>query len=224
MIGVDSYYSRPEVSNSDLSALKNYFMPKDYVMDATAAYRFGNLIDAMITEAHRCDHYNLRVDGEQFLQHEWEHAGIMRKEFLKDPLAAQMLKIASGQCVKSGIVKLDFEGIFFELLMRCKYDLWSDALRYGGDIKSTTATTQKQFEEACYHFDYDRQRAVYMTLSGAKKDVIIGISKVNFKVFKLYINTETEFYKSGMGKFRELAFKYWTLFGDVKMEDKQLCV
>jgi hypothetical protein len=59
MIGQDPYYSRPEVSNSDLSALKNYFMPKDYVMDVTAAYRFGNLIDSLITEAHRCDHYNL---------------------------------------------------------------------------------------------------------------------------------------------------------------------
>lgn len=50
------------------------------------------------------------------------------------------------------------------------------------------------------------------------KDVIIGISKVNLKVFKLFINRESEFYKSGMQKFRELGFKYWTLFGDVTME------
>lgn len=218
MIGQDPYYNRPEVSNSDLSALKNYFMPKDYVMDVTAAYRFGNLIDSLITEPNRCDHYNLRVDGEQFSRNEWDHASLMRKEFLRDPMAAQMLNLAKGQCVKSGIVKLDYEGIDFELLMRCKYDLWSDQLRYGGDIKSTTATTQKQFEDACYHFDYDRQRAVYMNLSGAQKDVIIGISKVNLKVFKLFINRESEFYKSGMEKFREIAFKYWTLFGDVKTE------
>jgi hypothetical protein len=217
MIGQDSYYSRPEVSNSDLSALKNYFMPKDYVMDVTAAYRFGNLIDAMITEAHRCDHYNLRVDGEQFSYTEWAHAGEMRKAFLKDPFAQQIMKVCSGQAVKHGIVKLDYEGIFFELFMRCKYDLWADVLRYGGDIKSTTATTQKQFEEACRHFDYDRQRAVYMTLSGAQKDVLIGISKVNLKVFKLFIDRKSEFYLSGMQKFRELAFKYWTLFGDVTM-------
>jgi hypothetical protein len=118
---------------------------------------------------------------------------------------------------ETGIVKLDYEGIFFELTMRCKYDLWADVLRYGGDIKSTTATTQKQFEEACRHFDYDRQRAVYMTLSGAQKDVLIGISKVNLKVFKLFIDRKSEFYLSGMQKFRELAFKYWTLFGDVTM-------
>jgi len=217
MIGQDSYYSRPEVSNSDLSALKNYFMPKDYVMDVTAAYRFGNLIDAMITEAHRCDHYNLRVDGEQFSRTEWAHAAEMRKAFLKDPFAQQIMKVCSGQAVKAGIVQLDYEGIFFELMMRCKYDLWADALRYGGDIKSTTATTQKQFEEACRHFDYDRQRAVYMNLSGAEKDVLIGISKVNLKVFKLFIDRKSEFYLSGMQKFRELAFKYWTLFGDVTM-------
>jgi hypothetical protein len=217
MIGQDPYYSRPEVSNSDLSALKNYFMPKDYVMDVTAAYRFGNLIDSLITEAHRCDHYNLRVDGEQFSYTEWAHASEMRKAFLKDPFAQQIMKVCSGQAVKTGIVKLDYEGIFFELMMRCKYDLWADVLRYGGDIKSTTATTQKQFEEACRHFDYDRQRAVYMTLSGAQKDVLIGISKVNLKVFKLFIDRKSEFYLSGMQKFRELGFKYWTLFGDVTM-------
>jgi hypothetical protein len=111
MIGQDPYYSRPEVSNSDLSALKNYFMPKDYVMDVTAAYRFGNLIDSLITEAHRCDHYNLRVDGEQFSYTEWAHASEMRKAFLKDPFAQQIMKVCSGQAVKTGIVKLDYEGI-----------------------------------------------------------------------------------------------------------------
>jgi hypothetical protein len=141
----------------------------------------------------------------------------MRKAFLKDPFAQQIMKVCSGQAVKHGIVKLDYEGIFFELFMRCKYDLWADVLRYGGDIKSTTATTQKQFEDACYHFDYDRQRAVYMNLSGAEKDVLIGISKVNLKVFKLFIDRKSEFYLSGMQKFRELGFKYWTLFGDVTM-------
>lgn len=213
---LDTYYTRSEASNSDLSALKNYFMPRDYVMDATAAYRFGNLIDALITEKHRCDHYSMRVDDEQFNRTEWDHAILMKRSFDKDPFCQQILKVCSGQAVKVGMVKLHYSGIDFELMMRCKFDLWSDALNYGGDIKSTTAETQEQFEAACRHFDYDRQRAVYMTLSGAQKDMLIGISKKNLKVFKIPINRDSEFFKSGMEKFQELAFRYWTLFGDIK--------
>jgi hypothetical protein len=216
MIGFDEYYSRSEVSNSDLSALKNYFMPKDFVMDATAAYRFGNLIDAMITEAHRVDHYRMRVDNEQFNPEEWNKALKMKEAFMKDPECIRLHKLCSGQAVKVREVEIDYDGFKFTLPMRCKYDLWSDQLNWGGDLKSTTATTQAQFEAACNYFDYDRQRAVYMTLSGATRDVLIGVSKVNYKVFKIYINQESEFYLSGMQKFKELAFRYWMLFGDVK--------
>lgn len=215
MIGFDEYYSRPEVSNSDLSALKNYFMPKEYQVDVTQAYRFGNLIDAMITERHRCDFYSMKVDDERFTVKEWDQALAMRSAFEKDPFCQQLLQIIKGQAVKTKQVDLLHNGIPFSLPMRCKYDLWSDPLAWGGDIKSTTATSQRQFEQACEYFDYDRQRAVYMTISGAEKDVLIGISKVNFKIFKIHITRQSDFFLSGMQKFQELAFMYWKLFGEL---------
>lgn len=216
MLGFDPYYSRSEVSNSDLSALKNYFMPKDYVMDATAAYRFGNLLDAMVTESHRCDHYRMRVDNEQFTSEEWHKALKMKEAFFKDVQAATLHKLCSGQAVKVREVEIEYEGFKFSIPMRCKYDLWSDHIKYGADLKSTTATTQAQFEAACEYFDYDRQRAVYMTIAQCDKDILIGVSKINNKVFKIHINKETEFYQRGLEKFKELAFQWWTLFGDVK--------
>jgi hypothetical protein len=217
MIGFDTYYSRSEVSNSDLSALKNYFMPKDFVMDATAAYRFGNLIDAMITEAHRVDHYRMRVDNEQFNPEEWNKALKMKEAFMKDDFCKGIYSMCSGQSVK--VVedfKINYEGFEFSLPARCKYDLWMDPLKYGADIKSTTATTQKQFEDACIYFGYTRQRAWYMDLTGAEKDILIGISKVNNKIFKIFINKESEFYKIGKADYQYWAFRYWMLFGELK--------
>lgn len=216
MIGQDPYYSRTEVSNSDLGALENYFMPPEYVLDAAAAYRFGNLIDAMITEPHRCDHYALKVDQEAFAFHEWAHAQEMKKAFFKHPLAASLHKMAGGQAVKTATISLEHHGLAFELEMRCKYDLWMPALGWGADIKSTTATTQKQFEDACRYFNYDRQRATYMNISKAKKDLIIGISKANLKVFTLAITHGDDFHTSGTAKLQEAAFRYWQLFGDIK--------
>lgn len=212
MIGSDPYYSRSEVSNSDLSALENYFLPKDYVIDLTTAYREGNLVDAMITETHRVDHYSLKVDDEQFSRGEWEQAKRLRDSFLKDPFCKQIHSLCSGQAVKVKEVELEYCGIRFTIPMRCKYDLWSDSLNWGGDIKSTAATTQEQFETACRHFKYTRQRAVYMTISGAEKDVLIGISKKNYKIFKIAIDRNSEFFKIGMEQFTEIAFRYWTLF------------
>lgn len=219
MIGtVDTYYLRGEVSNSDLSKLQEYFSPPQFVFDCQQAYRFGNLIDAMITEQSRVNHYMRKVDDEPFSSTEWNLAIRMRDEFLRDSFCKQIHSLCSGQAIKSlQEFWIEYLGFRFSLPVRCKYDLWSDSLNWGGDIKSTTATTQKQFEAACIHFEYTRQRAWYMDISGAEKDVLIGISKVNQKIFRIHITRDSEFYKIGKAQYQELAFKYWTLFGDLKI-------
>ena len=109
----------------------------------------------------------------------------------------------------------DYDIKFF-LPVRCKWDLWMPSLGWGGDIKSTSATTQKQFEDAVTFFDYDRQRFFYMNISGSTQDVLIGISKENFKVFTVKIKQGDKLWKSGQDKCFDLAFKYWEMFGDLK--------
>ena len=193
-------------------------MPKGYVIDSKIAYRFGNLIDAMLTEAHRCDYLTLKVDDEQFSKEEWNKAYNMKKAFEKDPSCARYLKMATGQSVfRNPNFEIDYQGFLFSLPVKCKYDLWFGNIGWGADIKSTTATTQKQFEDACRYFDYDRQRAWYMDITGAKQDILIGISKVNNKIFQLPINHESDFYKSGKEKYQDWAFKYYCLFSDFKL-------
>ncbi len=213
MIGTfDTYYASAEVSNSDLSQLESYFMNKEQLYDIQAAYRFGNLIDAMITEPNRVDHLNLRVDDEQFNQHEWAAAKKMLASFRNDPMCMSMLNNASGQAVKKTTLKIEWCGFEFELPVRCKFDLWMDKLKFGGDIKSTTATTQAQFEASIKHFNYDKQRAFYMDIAESNQDMLIGISKVNYKVFKVPIKRGDALYASGKEKYSEWAFKYWCLF------------
>ena len=211
MIGFDSYYGRKEVSNSDLSELDKYFRPLSEVFNIEAAYRFGNLIDAMITEPHRCDHIRMKVDDEQFSEEDWTKSKLMLNAFRKNEFCRSVLKIAKGQSVFiNPSLEINYEGMSFTLPMRCKYDLWSGS--FGVDVKSTTATSQQQFEDACHHFGYLRQRAVYMELSGANKDMLIGISKTNFKIFTIAINRGDYKHKLGYQQFSELAFKWWYLF------------
>ena len=218
MIGTtDTYYLQQEVSNSDLSKIADIIYPTDRVLDLSKAYRFGNLVDAMITEPHRCNHLTMRVDDEPFFKDEWETARAMLNAFRKDAMCMQMLKMASGQAVK--VVKdfkIEHEGIQFSLDVRCKYDLWMQPLGYGGDIKSTACTSQKQFEDSIEYFDYDRQRAWYMDISGAEKDVLIGISKASpHKIFKIPIDRNHRLYKSGKEKYQHLSFMYHTLFSGI---------
>ena len=58
----DTYYNRSEVSNSDLTELKNILHPRMQFGDKEAAFRFGSLVDAIITEPARVDYYRLTVD------------------------------------------------------------------------------------------------------------------------------------------------------------------
>lgn len=83
----------------------------------------------------------------------------------------------------------------------------------GGDLKSTFASTQKQFDEAIDFFDWDRSRAWYMDIAGSRQDFIYGISKKNQKVFKAFIKRGDTIYQKGKEKYEELAFRWWMLFG-----------
>jgi len=211
----DSYYNRKEVSNSDLSWLKKQLYPT-YMPDPTEAYKFGNLLDAMLTEPDRVDFLQRTCDTDHFTKEIFEQAMNMKRSFLRDDTAKILIEKADTQKIMSKRMKLNFGSIEFELNTRCKWDIWRQDLKWGGDIKSTASTTQKGFEDAVRYFDYDRQRAWYMDIAGSKQDILIAISKVNFKVFKVYITRDSELYKEGKAKYNELAFRWWLMFGENK--------
>lgn len=211
---MDTYYNRPEVSNSDLTALKQYFFPEYISYDPEVAFKFGNLIDYMITEPQKVDYFNRKIEGydEPFIPEDFKKAEEMKKSAKNDSQVYQLLQLSTFQKVFVGDVNLKYGSIDFSLRMRCKYDMFMQILGWGADIKSTASASQKQFLEACYHFDYDRSRVVYMLLSGSEKDMIIGISKKNFQIFKFPVVRGDAFWNSGMEKLSDLAFKYWMLF------------
>jgi hypothetical protein len=158
----------------------------------------------------------LKVDNEQFYYDEWELAKRMKMSALADPEFATLLKISKTQVVSfQKNVELEFDGTKFVINRRCKWDGFIKSTNWGWDLKSTSATSQKEFEAACRHFDYPRSRAWYMDIVGSDKDLIIGVSKKNFKVFKVRIKRNDEFYNEGRAQYSELAYRWWTLLGGV---------
>ena len=212
----DMYYSRGEVSNSDLTALKQALHPRMQFGNKEAAFRFGSLVDALITEPERVNHYTRTVDGEQFSEDEFRHGLEMKrsldKEALSDTFLASVLKLSSTQCVMiNQSQQFDYGGFTFELPTRCKWDWYLKDFQFGGDLKTTFASTQKEFDEAIDFFDWDRSRAWYMDIAKSERDFIYAISKKNGLVFKHFITRGDNTYTRGREKYEELAFRWWCL-------------
>lgn len=219
LINDNNYRSFPAVSNSDLSWLEEYWMPEKVKIDLRKAYANGTLIDAMITEPHKVNFFKLSVEGEsyQYSTDEFEAAKEMKKAFYKDAFCSQMVKQCNFQHITyKPEFLINYEGFEFTLPSKCKWDLFCPGFDMSGDIKSTTCTTQKQVEEVVRHFNYDRSRAWYMDLEKRNNDILIFISKVNFKIFKVPVKRGSSIFNEGKKKYQELSFKWWYLFGDVK--------
>ena len=214
----DTYYQRPEVSNSDLTELKNILYPRTQYGDKEKAFKFGNLIDAMITEPERVRYDKRTVDDVTYSREDFELAEAMKRairmEARKDPLILYALERSDKQrFMVNQAQRFQYGSFEYTLDTRCKWDFWLPTMGFGGDLKSTFATSQKQFEEAVDFFDWVRSRAWYMDIAGSRQDFIVGISKKNQKVFKVFIKRDDKIYKRGKEKYDELAFRWWMLFG-----------
>lgn len=208
------YYARDEVSNSDLTTLKGLLHPMPQWGDREAAFRFGSLVDAMVTEPHRVNFLQSTLDGTPCDIDEFRHARelqrALRAEARHDGFLARVLEQASTQTVmirKSQ--QFDSGGYPFSLDTRCKWDWWLHSAWFGGDLKTCSASTQAEFEDAVDFFDWDRSRAFYMDIAGSDRDFIYAVSKRNCRVFKLFINRGDATYSRGREKYLDLAFKYW---------------
>ena len=213
---LDTYYQRREVSNSDLTALKELLHPRLQFGDREQAFRFGSLVDAIITEPDRVNYYRLTVDDVQYTDDEFRHAREMyralRTEARRDPFLRNVLAQAATQrFMVNECQRFDYGGLSFTLPTRCKWDWWLDIAHVGGDLKTCAAATQREFEEAVEVFDWDRSRAWYMDIARSDRDFIYAISKKNCNIFKLFINRGDAIYNRGREKYEELAFQYWCL-------------
>lgn len=217
MANPDSYYLRTEVSNSDLTELKNYLYPRTQYGDKEKAFKFGTLVDALITENERVHYSKRMVDDVTYSREDFELGLAMRealrKEARKDEFLRAVLSNSDTQKFMVNKSQRFLYGNFeYTLDTRCKWDWWLPSFGFGGDLKTTFAESQNQFNEAIDFFDWDRSRAWYMDIAGSQQNFIYAISKKNLKIFKAFIRRDDDTYKRGKEKYDELAFKWWMLF------------
>ncbi len=211
VIDPQKYYEHPSMSNSDLSELEEFSTG----FDPTHAYAFGNLVDHLITEPEKVDVYQKTCDGYRFTQSDIDAAIKMKAAFMEDKFAKSIYENAVFQKIMYKRLHHEFGHIKFTLEARCKWDMWMLFHNWGSDIKTTTATTERQFIAACEYFQYFRQRFFYMTLAGSERDLIIGISKKNQKVFKVPIEKGDQHWQIGKEQYETLVVEYWKRYGGI---------
>ncbi len=206
------YRAHPYVSNSALTMLRRETLPIEQCNDLTQAFRMGNLVDAMITRHLSCDFVRKQVDGIQYSDEEWQIGLQSKRAFMADPFCELLHKSSIGQRdFYNMTMHWDDAPIKYAQGRKCLYDLWNPITGWGVDIKTTTAKTLTGFYEQIDYLHYDRARYWYMDVSQARRDMIIGISKVNFKVFKIFIERDDPLWLRGRHKAELLAFKHYMI-------------
>ena len=222
-MSIDPYYSRSEVSNSDLTSLFYRLFPQmDFVKgkDKQQAFRLGTLVDAFVTEPGKIDFIHRTIDEEIYEKEEFNWAkkmlSALKKRARKDKFLQYVLEHAETQKQFVNPSQPFQCGCFkFNLPTRCKFDWWLG--HFGGDLKTTAAETQSQFESQIAFVSWDRSRVFYMLLPESlnplygQQDFIYAISKKNQKVFFKKILKGDEIYTRGLEKLQNLAFTAWTL-------------
>lgn len=223
----DPYYSRPEVSNSDLTALKYKLFPQLNFVSENAkleAFRKGTLVDALITEPKAFNYYKKSVGDYTYTDDEIKWGMEMRKALIKysqgskaeQQFMAYVLKYAETQkAFVNPAMKFDVGFMQFELPTRCKFDWWMPGLKAGLDLKTTSATNYKQFLDEVEFIGWHRSRAWYADLVNqlnpalGNTDGICAISKKNFKIFFLKMKRGDKYFENGRKEYTDLAFKMW---------------
>ncbi len=203
---IDNYFSRKEVSNSDLTKLK-YELSGRELPNMSAALLFGTVVDAMITEPFRINKFDRTLDGAIDIKHIYDSCDKCVKALRNDKTWSIIAK-SNKQKISISERQFNYNGVDFSLPVRCKWDFFGSV---SGDLKTTAAKTQKEFELHCDYLEYYRARAWYMDIDRTNVDLIIGVSKVNYKIFYKKVIRNDENYLKGKDQYTELAFKHWVL-------------
>jgi len=215
----ENYFDLPEVSSSDLGALERTFYGADDNRDALkGTFNFGSLVDAMLTETRKLDFvmHTLTEEGGEVIEFDvkvWRDAERLASALRKDPLVSLMLAVMVGQYIFRRTLTFNYEGEEYTIRGRCKFDGYYHHLGIGLDYKTTACKTLKEFRASIDHFNYDRQAAWYMDLTGINQHWIIGISKVTGEIFKHVVARGDETHRRGVEKYSLWAYRWIILIG-----------
>lgn len=210
------YFKHPFASNSKLTQFGmelGLFREMETTPDQTHEnFRFGTLFDLWETEKEKLDFLHGEMIGTDYTfdKKDIEKVKRMSTSLHKNEKYKIILSLNPNFQKEIFEERFSLDGVNY-IGFKAKLDLFLKGLVI--DLKTTNATGQNQFESACEMFGYYRQMCFYMALTGAKKSMIIGISKINHKVFVVNFSVDHPLYLETLEMCKLLIFK-WNFLKD----------
>lgn len=213
-INTEQYFALPYASNSTIKDAHKLMKTGTIEEHGTfsPAYYFGSAMDALLTEPELI--HTVDMDQDQ------------RKEIL--PMIASLQRNntyqtffspEAGRESQAVFVDLEFpitiDGMKVTIPVKCKFDWWNPKryINFGGDLKTTDASTEAAFLSAANWFYYPQQAAWYMDITGTDRFVIMAVSKRNNHVFTLPIKRGDKLYEKGKADYLRCSASWFKLNG-----------
>ena len=192
----DEYFSLQALSNSALTDIADKANDRYKPARSEAAMSYGTLVDALLTQTRDVD-----------TMHELYGKALKAKSrFLSDPFCKLVYESAEKQVAYTDEVEWNYNEMTGRPFCKCLYD-FDISPSAGADLKTVSASTYKAFLGSVDMFDWDRQAAFYLAVSGKDRFSILGISKTaDVPPFVLHIKKGDEIYWRGRDKMMNLMF------------------
>jgi hypothetical protein len=213
-ISTEEYFDLPYASNSGVKEAEKILGTgnfEEYVQ--THSYYHGSALDALLTEPECIATKDMSEVQRQTLLP-------MARSIQADDTYKRLFHPDVGGEVQAVIVNLELpinvDGMPVTIPGKCKFDWFNPGrvVNFGGDLKTTEASTQEQFESAAKWFHYPQQAAWYMDVSETDRFAFIGVSKKNFRIFKIFIKRGDPLYLSGREKYLRDSASWFKLNGN----------
>lgn len=198
---MNSYFAHHFVSKSNLVELKRKLDPNSYEPEnLEKIFELGTLIDVTLLEPHLA---NIGSD-------DYELAKTMAQSIFKDKLLRDLIMMPDFKR-KYEFYRQDL----FGLPARCQTDGVSKMISTIFEYKGLGITSDKQFDEAIYNFDYDLGAAWYLDTSKQKFLILGAASKKHpDRVFKRLVDRDHKIYKRGLLKAELMTSAWKDFFGE----------
>ena len=194
-----AYRNHHFVANSDLKSLKASIDGSELPENLDRIFEFGTLCHEIILEPEKAD---------------WTDPDIklalkMKETFMDDSFCRSFVEHHNFKA-EHEFYRNDLLGVS----AKCRMDGRISSKRWILEFKSLAVTSQKAFEEAIYHFDYDMGAAFYMDVSRYDRLLIAGVSKKKpDMLFKLVLDRNDPIYLSGLEKYSKWITHWKQLLG-----------
>ena len=171
-------------------------------------FRQGTIFDALATEPEKLNLFKRTISGTDytFTKEEldfWQKKKdlLFSKSFFKN-----ILSLNPSFQKEFYIDDYSLDGIF-PIKMKGKLDMYLPNLVI--DLKTTSATNERQFKEVCEQHYY-RQMLYYMHGTGAENALLIGVSKTKNEIFKVNFGIKHAKYKETL-EICKLLIQKWAI-------------